>query len=99
MFGRDESNKALRESHEQMFLEWINLPMQQKKLDLGRHFSTLEDPLPVIVDYLLKSNSLRAQSPASARDMERELFYTDLEVLLETIKNGLAADRASKPLA
>src|ERR1700751_906808 len=83
MFGRDESSRALRESHEQVFLEWINLPMQQKRLDLGRHFAALEDPMPVVVDHLLNSRTFRGQPPASARPMEQELFCTDLEILLE----------------
>src|SRR5215469_3816577 len=44
MFGRDESSRALRDSHEQVFLEWITLSMREKRLDLGRHFAALEDP-------------------------------------------------------
>lgn len=89
MFGRDESSRSLRESHEQIFLEWIALSMREKRLDLGRHFAGLEDPMNVVVDHLLASGIYRSQSPASARAMEHALFCTDFEILLETIRNGL----------
>lgn len=92
MFGRDESNKALRESHEQVFEEWISLSMREKKQDLAQHFAGLEDPVNVVVDYLLTSRTYRAQAPASSRQMEQELFCTDLEALLETIRGALTAD-------
>ena len=91
LFGRDESSRALRESHEQVFLSWIGLSMREKKLDLGRHFSTLDEPAPAVLEYLIRSRSYTSQSPASVPAMERELFCTDLEVLLETIRNGLSA--------
>jgi len=91
MFGREKSNRALRESHEEVFREWLNLLMREKKLDLARHFAGLEDPLSVVVEHMLSSRVYHGQVPASARNMERDLFCTDLEVLLETIRNGLKA--------
>jgi len=98
MFGRDESSRALRESHEETFLEWLNMPMREKKLDLGRHFSGLEDPVPVVVEYLLSTGAYRSQPPASALPMEQQLFCADLEALLDTIKGGMSGagtDRGS----
>lgn len=98
LFGREESNKALRESHEQIFLEWIGLSMREKRLDLGRHFATLEEPAKVVVNYLLDSRAYTSQAPASALEMEQELFCTDLEALLETLRNAMGeteSDRGS----
>ncbi len=95
MFGREESNKALRESHEEAFFEWINLSMEEKQMDLTRYFEGLEDPVRMVVQHLLASGSYRSQTPAAARRMEQDLFCADLEALLETIKGGLSADGRS----
>src|SRR5262249_45578568 len=52
VFGREESSRALRESHESAFREWIHLSMREKKQDLTQHFAGLDDPVNVVVDYL-----------------------------------------------
>jgi hypothetical protein len=92
MFGRDESSRALRQSHEHAFLEWLKLPMREKKLDLSRYFFSLDDPAPAVVEHMLSSHVYRTQTPDSARPMERKLYCADFEALLETIKAGWNAD-------
>jgi hypothetical protein len=34
IFGRDESRKALSQSHQAVFQEWLNLALREKKEDL-----------------------------------------------------------------
>ena len=97
MFGREESSKALRESHEESFLEWLNLSLREKQLDLVDYFTGLEDPLNVVVDHLIRSGIYRSQVPVKARRMEQRLFCTDLEALLETIRNGLPGVAPAPP--
>ncbi len=86
-FGRDESGKALKESHERAFAEWLNLPLGEKHRDLLKYLSTLEDPRPTILQHWIRSKFYRSQVPGTAREMERELFFQDLEALLETLRN------------
>ncbi len=89
MFGRDESNRALRESHEEIFSEWLRLSMREKRMDVSRHFAALEDPLQVVVDHMLTTRIYQTQIPASAPRLEQRLFCTDLKTVLETIRTGL----------
>ena len=99
-FGRDESGKALKESHERTFAEWLNLSLAEKHRDLVEYLSTLEDPRPVVVEHWMRSKAYRLQAPAAAREMERELFFRDLEALLETLRNdsvGAARVQESSP--
>ena len=91
VFGREESGKALRESHELAFYEWINLRLSERNDDLVQYLEDLDDPVPMVVDYLLKSKIYRAQVPNCARKMEEELFCNDLEALLETLRNESSA--------
>jgi hypothetical protein len=89
LFGRDESSRALRESHEDVFVEWIRLSMREKRMDVARHFATLEDPVSVVAEHMLASRIYHTQIPAAAERLEQELFCTDLKTVLETIRSGL----------
>jgi hypothetical protein len=86
IFGRDESRRALSQSHQAVFQEWLNLPLVKKREDLSGYFEGLEDPLPVVLDHWIRIPTYRGYMPASARPSERELFRTELEVLLESFK-------------
>ena len=85
-FGREESGKALLESHEKAFAEWLNLSLEEKNEDLAEYFATLEDPKGAVAGHWLDSGVYRACVPRSALEMEKELFCRDLEALLATFK-------------
>ncbi len=91
LFGREESVKALRESHQQAFFEWVGFPLAEKSEDLGQYLAGLEEPPEIVVEHWLRSRIYRTYIPVSAREMERELFSSDLEALLEIIRNTGAA--------
>ena len=91
MFGREESNHALRESHRRVFQEWLKLTLAAKNDDLRFYLAELEDPLSVVLDHWTKSGVYRSLAPPSARKMQIELFSRDLEALVETIRNGIRA--------
>jgi hypothetical protein len=98
LFGRDESQRALRGSHDRVFLEWINLPLDQKSAELNRYLDEQEEPAAMVIDHWQRSRMYETLAPASARPPERQLFYSDLGALLAVLKNELAArdsDRGS----
>src|SRR5712691_10477786 len=41
-FGREESGKALKQSHEGIFSEWLNLALAEKSGDLGNYLRDLD---------------------------------------------------------
>jgi hypothetical protein len=90
-FGREESSRALRQSHEGIFSEWLKLALAEKSSDLGAYLQGLEDPKGMVVSYWLNSKHYRAQIPDSALPMESELFHSDLEALLQILRNASAA--------
>ena len=91
-FGREESGKALKQSHEKVFSEWLNLALAEKSLDLMNYLQSLDDPRRTVVGHWLRSDHYRAQIPDSPRPMEIELFHRDLEALLEILRNASAAE-------
>ncbi len=88
MFGREESIKALRASHEEAFTEWLAFSLKEKYEDLDRYFQSLEEPREEVAGHWLSTSGYRAYVPGAAQEFERELFCTDLENLLEVIKNA-----------
>jgi hypothetical protein len=101
VFGREESGKALRESHENTFVEWLKLSLAEKHSDLLQYLTPLEEPFEVVVDHWLKSGVYRTIAPAAARSVETDLFSHDLEALLETFRHsarsGASAPKSSPP--
>jgi hypothetical protein len=87
-FGREESNRALKDSHRQTFREWLKLPLADRSRDLILYLSELEDPKSAVVNHWLNSKLYRDQVPSSARRMEREHFNQDFEILLEMLRNS-----------
>ena len=86
IFGRDESRKALSQSHQTVFQEWLNLPLADKAQDLSKYFEGLDYPLDVVLEHWTSTRTYRSYMPASARESESELFCVELGVLLEALK-------------
>jgi hypothetical protein len=85
-FGREESSKALEYSHEQVFEDWLNFSLAEKRRDLRDYITALNHSASLVVDHWLQSGIYRSFVPAAAADMEIELFCSDIEALLEVIR-------------
>ncbi len=85
-FGRDEGTRALRESHQEAFRSWLNMPLAEKHEDLQAYLLSLDDPQNQVVDHWLQSGVYRSYVPASAVPVESDLFCRDLETLLEVFQ-------------
>ncbi|MEQ1946653.1 MAG: hypothetical protein ABL995_05665 [Bryobacteraceae bacterium] len=87
-FGRDESMRALQESHEKTFAEWLELSMEDRARDLREYVAAQEDTESAIAGYWLSSNQSAQLVPSAALPVERELFEQDILALLKTIRNA-----------
>ena len=90
-FGREESVSALRHSHEDVFLEWLNLPLAAKSSDLKNYFENTGESARTVVAYLARSGSYLSQPPDSARPAQRRQFKMEMEALLELLRPAGAA--------
>jgi hypothetical protein len=95
IFGREESRLALSQHHRIVFREWLALPLEAKHQDLSAYLDALEDPRELVLEHWTKVRSYRSYIPASARRSERALFFSELEVLMETLRCADSA-RASR---
>jgi|SRR6478672_9851579 len=79
MLGDAEADRTLCHSHHQVFSQWIGLSLEEQKNDVDDYLrQSGEDPRSL--------RGFRRLAPPSARDVERQLYLTDLETVLELLK-------------
>jgi hypothetical protein len=88
-FGREQSSYALRTSHEQTFLEWLNLSLAAKHKDFRAYFQSvsLDESPQSVIRYLARGARYITQAPDSAGPAQRRQFHMEMETLLELLKN------------
>ena len=85
--GAAEVDRLLRRSHLEVFEEWLCFGLQRQKHELDEYISDLEGDKREILANWLSLEPYGIWVPTESRDVERKLFYTDLEVVLELIRN------------
>ena len=75
--GAEEADRALRHSHYQVFSQWLTFSLAEQKEDLDEFLDK-----PAARERL---SAYRNLPPARAHEVERQLYLTDLETLLELL--------------
>ena len=93
VFGTKEADRTLRHSHTQVFGEWLNLNLEQQKGDLEEYLSGLEEDVDALVASWIRQAPYRNLIPARAREVEKQLYLSDLEIVMELLKfdHGVAS--------
>ena len=85
--GEDETDNLIRRSHLHAFQEWLCFGLERQKEELEAYFLSLEgDRVKILANWLTLS-PYASWIPAESRDVERQLFYTDLETVIELIRS------------
>jgi len=87
IFGEGEANRALKESHSRTFSDWLCFGLEQQKADLDLYLSMFEVDKKTILKTWLRLAPYRNLLPSDVRDVERRLYLSDFESLLELLKN------------
>ena len=90
-FGREDAAAALKESHQVVFLEWLNTTLADKYEDLTRYIASLDTASSETVNQCVQSKIYRSCVPPSASNAEAEYFVSDLEALLLALSYAGAA--------
>ena len=93
VFSEDEADQALRESHVQVFQEWLGLNLERQKADLELFLVEQPTDRRTMVETWRRLAPYRSLPPISASEPETQLYLADLELLLETIRNECAVAR------
>lgn len=76
--GRDITDRTLSHSHHQIFAEWLNYSLSDQKADLDDYLTSSQSPLETL--------PYRDLPPSTAHQVERQLYLTDLETILELLR-------------
>jgi hypothetical protein len=90
LFGVDEADQTLRQSHTQTFSDWLCFNLEQQKQDLEGYLDELHEDKKTILATWIRLSPYRSYVPATAREVERNLFTTDLETVLELLRYDYA---------
>lgn len=90
VFGEEEANKALKNSHAAVFAEWLTFNIEQQKADLDLYLSGLFEDKRVVIDTWLRLAPYKNLLPTSVRGVERRLYLADFTALLELLKGAFA---------
>ncbi len=89
-FTAREADRTLQRSHLDMFADWLSFSLEQQTTDLERYLAGLtEDSRAVLANWRLLPPFANL-IPASAKLPERDLFLSDLVLVLATIELGAA---------
>lgn len=88
-FGREQSTYALKKSHEDIFLQWLTMPLAAKNADFRRYIQNVsnDESAQAVVTYLARGARYATQAPDAAGPAQREQFQLEVKVLLELLKN------------
>ena len=87
IFGEQAAEEALRSSHQQVFTEWLGFGLEQQKADLDLYLAGLAGDRHTIVKTWIRLAPYRNLVPSNVREVERELYLRDLEILLELLRS------------
>ena len=93
MLGSEDTDRTLCRSHHQVFAEWLGFSLAEQKSDLDEYLQEPGNPR--------YATHYRNLVPPTARDVERQLYLTDLETLmglLEVEHAAVLTARAAYPL-
>jgi hypothetical protein len=97
MYSLEEASEALYSSHRQVFAEWLNFPLARQKEDLEEYLLSLEGERSTVLRAWASLHSYQNLLPAPAGSAEKELFVSDLELILELLQTEPSSPSSPTP--
>lgn len=91
IYSEDQADSAIRTSHTQAMSEWLNFPLARQKADLEEYLDSLDGSRRQVLDTWAALAPHRNLLPGDASEAEKDLFLSDLELILELLRNELSS--------
>jgi hypothetical protein len=92
VFGADDSNRALKKSHKQVFAEWLSFNLEQQMADLSLYLSDLPEEKKTVIQAWTLLKPYKNLLPSNAKPVERRLYLSELQTMLELIRGASGVD-------
>ena len=96
--GEDGTHALLSNSHVKVFREWLGLTLAQQKQDVGRFLFEGEGDGARLLASWIAVEPWVAWFPGHSRDVERDLYRSDMVMLLELLRREASVDRRDPDL-
>jgi len=87
VFGADEAHKGLRQSHSEVFAEWLQLGLAAQHTDLTLYLSGLGEDRSTVIETWMQVKHYQTLVPSSIRGVERRLYIANLAALIQLMAN------------
>jgi hypothetical protein len=92
VFGADDANRALKKSHKQVFADWLSFNLEQQMADLTLYMSDLQEEKKTVLQAWTKLKPYKNVLPSNAKTVDRRLYLSELETMLELLKGASGVD-------
>ena len=90
-FSDKTVDKTIAHSHLNVFMDWLCLSLEQQKADLETYFSSVDGEREAVLANWRTWPPYMNWLPAQSRAADRELFQSDLEIVLDLITRDFGA--------
>lgn len=90
IYSGTEADRVLRACHQEVFSDWLNYSLLQQRNDLEAYLNSIEDDRATVLETWLELSPYRSLIPADASAAERRLYLSDLELILDLLRNELS---------
>jgi hypothetical protein len=93
IYGAGEADRTLRESHQQVFLEWLCFRLERQKDEIAEYLEGLETTPGLAIENWIRFAPYRNFVPIDTREAERRLYLSDLDLVMELLRveHGVAS--------
>jgi len=88
MYGAEQANRALKQSHKQVFAEWLSFNIEEQLADLELYLSDLPEDKKIVLRTWSRLEPYKNLIPAAAKDVERRLYLSDLRAMIELLRGA-----------
>lgn len=92
VFGADESSRALRKSHKQVFGEWLTFNSEEQIADLELYLSHLPEDKRTVLRSWTRLEPYKNFVPTSAKNVHQRLYLSEMRNMLELIRRAAGVD-------
>jgi hypothetical protein len=90
-FSEREADRTIRRSHMNAFSDWLWFSLEEQRTDLEKYFDSIGGDRRAILGAWREWPPYMNWLPAQSRPADRELFRSDLEIVLDLIRQDFAA--------
>jgi hypothetical protein len=97
-FSDREADRTIRRSHMNAFMDWLCYSMEQQRADLENYLNSVDGDRRTILSNWREWPPYMNWIPAQSRPADRELFRSDLEIVLDLIRqdfDGVSTGRTA----